>query len=388
MSVKGVYTSLKTLCPICSNHHGCKIQSNQCVFCLRGMGSSDAPPGYRFVKPLRNGMGGLFIADAGHDNSNEAYRASMRQEQDVKRLLRDQELAQRQAKLLSIEDRSTQYRLVNQDLTLIARHRQVLRERGLTDTELHSAVELGALRTWNPVQRIIGISADLAGVDPFTRALTGVDGIVIYALDPDGFITGAQVKTDSGTPGKYLWLSSQRQGGNGPQLPNGELPLFVWLPPEADQISKVILCEGALKSLIAALKLWRMGLTDIAVIGTAAAGNYGAETLLDYLGRLSPLLVMLAPDAGAINNTSNIPAANWQTINRCRIWGYSVNVLWWGQADKQKHLDIDELLVAGRWDEVRAIAPDEFFQLHPVSTRAVPSKSFPRHNPKSKTFRK
>ena len=67
--MKGVYSSLKNLCPICSNHHGCKIHSNQCVFCLRGMGHSDAPPGYRFLKLLRNGMGGLFVLAHEHDNS-------------------------------------------------------------------------------------------------------------------------------------------------------------------------------------------------------------------------------------------------------------------------------------------------------------------------------
>ncbi len=381
--MKGTRSSKNNNCPVCNNGHGCFVNLNRGVLCLRGSSKQDAPPGYRFVKPLRNGMGGLFVPDDGHDNSNEAYRAAWRQEQDIKRLLRDQELASRQAKLLSISERDAQYRLVNQDLTLIARHRQVLRERGLADTEVHNAVELGALRTWNPGQRIMGISADLAGVDPFTRALTGVDGIAIYAFDPDGFITGAQVKTDSGIPGKYIWLSSQRQRGNGPQLPNGELPLFVWKHPEADQISIVILSEGALKSALTALMLWRMGLTDIAVIGTAAAGHYGAHTLRDYLERLAPLLVMLAPDAGAINNTSNIPAANNQTIKWCQEWGYSVEVLWWGQADKLQHLDIDELLVAGRWNEVQALAPDEFFQLHPESTRARLADATPENVPGS-----
>ncbi len=70
-------------------------------------------------------------------------------------------------------------------------------------------------------------------------------------------------------------------------------------------------------------------------------------------------------------------------------WGYAVEVLWWGQSDKQQHQDIDELLIAGRWNEVRAIAPDEFFQLHPVSTRAIlfPIKPFPRKNADFKTFR-
>ncbi len=368
--MKGTRSSKNNNCPVCNNGHGCFVNLNRGVLCLRGSSKQDAPPGYRFVKPLRNGMGGLFVPDDGHDNSNEAERTAWRQEQDLKRRLRDQELAQRQAKRLSIEERSTQYRLVNQELTLIARHRKVLVERGLTEGEVEKAFELGALITWNPGQRIMGLSPDLAGVDPFTRALAGVDGIAIYALNPDGKITGAQVKTDSGTPGKYVWLSSQRQGGNGPQMPNGELPLFCWKHPDATRISLAILCEGALKSALTALMLWQMGLHDIAVIGTAAAGHYGADTLRDYLERLAPQRVALAPDAGATANKSNIPAANHQTIKQCQAWGYAVEVLWWGQADKQQHQDIDELLVAGRWSEVRAIAPDEFFQLHPEATRS------------------
>ncbi len=125
--------------------------------------------------------------------------------------------------------------------------------------------------------------------------------------------------------------------------------------------------------------LWRMGLHDIAVIGTAAAGYYGADTLQDYLQQLAPNRVLLAPDAGATANLSNIPDANNQTINLCQAWGYAVEVLWWGQSDKQQHLDIDELLVAGRWDEAQAIPPDEFFQLHPKATRKklFPPKFFP-----------
>jgi len=61
MLKKNTSTSKKNLCPVCSNHHGCKIQDDKWVLCLRGSSQQDAPPGYRFVKPLQNGMGGLFV---------------------------------------------------------------------------------------------------------------------------------------------------------------------------------------------------------------------------------------------------------------------------------------------------------------------------------------
>jgi rhodanese-related sulfurtransferase len=251
---------------------------------------------------------------------------------------------------------------------LLPQHIQILLERGLTPTEIEQA----GFRSWEPGKRVTSTTSQLAGIDSRGDRLVGSWGIFIPAHNPNGNITGAQLKTDNGRPGKYIWLSSRKEdgtGGNGPHLPNGELPLFVWKRPEASQISLVILCEGALKSALAAFLLWRMGFTDIAVIGTAAGGFYGPDTLKSYIEQLSPQRVALAPDAGAINNIGNIPAANRQTIKRCQAWGYPVDVLWWGQTHKTKHLDIDELLVAGRWGEVQTITPDEFFQLHPVATR-------------------
>ncbi len=71
-------------------------------------------------------MGGLFVLVNEHDNSFEAQRADWRHKQDIKRLLRSKELASRQAKLLSIEERDAQYRIINRKLTLIARHQQIL----------------------------------------------------------------------------------------------------------------------------------------------------------------------------------------------------------------------------------------------------------------------
>lgn len=332
------------------------------MLCLRGNSQQDAPPGYRFVKPLRNKMGGLFVADDGYDTSKLEEQSKRRQEQELKRILREKELAQRQAKLLSVSERNEQYRLVNQNLTLLTRHRQTLSARDLTEAEIEFAFELGALRTWNPEQLIFGLSPDCSGVNPMTRCLAGVYGIAIYALDPDGNITGAQLKPDNEKLGKYIWLSSQHQGGNGPQLPNGELPLFVWKHPDAQAVAEVWLCEGALKSLIVALKLWRSGRNDIVVIGTASAARYGEQTLKTYLARIGCKTLQLMPDAGAFINP-HICAANSETLAWCQEWGYSVTVGWWGQVDKS-HPDIDELK---SFALVATLTPEEFWDKHPYS---------------------
>jgi len=368
--VKGTSSSKKNLCPICGNHHGCKIQLEKWVLCLRGNSQQDAPPGYRFVKPLRNNMGGLFVADDGYDSWNQSQREQRLKEQELKRVLREKELAQRQAKLLSVESRNEQYQLVNQNLTLTERHRQTLGSRGLTESEIEFAFELGALRTWNPEQRVFGLSPDCSGVNPTRRCLAGMYGIAIYALDPEGRITGAQLKPDNEKLGKYIWLSSQRQGGNGPQLPNGELPLFVWKHPDAEDFAEVWLCEGALKSLIVALKLWRSGRTDVAVIGTASAARYGSKTLKTYLRQLGCKTLRLLPDAGAVGNP-HICQANSETLTWCQELGYSITVGWWGQIDKS-HPDIDELL---SFDAITSLTPEEFLIRYQIKLPSDPKDS-------------
>lgn len=306
-------------------------------------------------------MGGLFGID---DNSSDRVTWQDRIERINQRRQRERE---RTSQLLSVEERDRSYRAIASQLELSAQHTPILLERGLTLAEIKQA----GFWSWEPGKRVMGVTSQLAGIDSRGDRLVGCRGIFMPAHDPNGHITGAQLKTDSGRPGKYIWLSSSKEDntGNGPHLPNGELPLFVWKHPETSQISLVILCEGGLKSAITAFLLWRLGFTDIAVIGTATGGFYGSDTLKAYLEQLCPQRVALAPDAGAINNTSNIPAANRQTIKLCQAWGYPVDVLWWDQTHKTKHLDIDELLVADRWGEVQAITPDDFFKLHPLAIR-------------------
>lgn len=209
-------------------------------------------------------MGGLFGIDDGD-------RADGTWQDRIDRInQRRQRSMEAVARLLAVEERDHQYRAVLSQLGRSDQHIQVLLERGLSLAE----IEQVGFRSWEPGKRVTGATSRLAGIDSRGDRLVGSRGIFIPALDPVGRITGAQIKTDSGRPGKYIWLSSHKEDGtgNGPQLPNGELPLFVWKHPEAQQISLIILCEGALKSAIAALLLWRLGLTDIAVIGTALGG--------------------------------------------------------------------------------------------------------------------
>ena len=352
-------------CPICKGaRKDCrKNNHNNLIHCRDS--STTSVSGYRFVKEDALGFG-IWTMDDGRDRDwSSEHREEWQWQQEARRQQQEIEDAHRRAKLLTVEERDRQYRILNQQLTLSNRHRGVLGDRGLTDAEVDFVIEQGAVRTWNPRQRINGVSPDLAGINPSTRQLTGVDGIALYAFDPAGRVTGAQLKTDNDSFGKYIWLSSATKSGNGPQLPSGELPLFCWKHPNATTVAEVWLCEGALKSLLTALSLWRQGRTDVAVIGTASAARYGEQTLKSCLQQLGAPTVRVMPDAGAVVNPT-IHKANQQTLERCQQWGYQTTVGFWGQFDKTQP-DIDEL---DSFDAIAYLTPEEFLALDPESEAA------------------
>ncbi|MBK1990175.1 hypothetical protein A0J48_022050 [Sphaerospermopsis aphanizomenoides BCCUSP55] len=355
--MKRQYTTKRNPCPVCGNHHGCAIRSDNLIECFRSFSQHDAPAGYRFIKLLRNDMGGLFVPD---DKSGQIQG---------ERLYSPQNRAgsRKINKGLSIEERNRQNRLLLNSTvsSLGTQHISHLQtQRQLTTQEINWLKDLGWVRSWEPgLSAPVGVTSAVAGVSLEGRLL-GREGIAIAALDPYFQITGFQIATLQTKP-KYIWLSSSNQGGNGPHLPNGELPLFCWKHPNCKRAKVVILCEGALKSLLTAVFLWRSGQTDIAVIGTASAARYGQQTLKDYLKRLRPQEIRLMPDAGAILNP-HIAKANEDTLQQCRKLRYSLSVGDWGQLETKEQLDIDELLAVGRQDEIKLISTAAYLNRHHI----------------------
>ena len=132
---RGLRSSKINPCFVCGGQGGaCKVQEDKWVLCLHGFGPTDAPLGFRFVKALRNSMGGLFVRADATDNWNSEQQEQRRQEHELKRRQQEEARARHNAQLLSVEERDSQYRLVNQNLTLVDRHRKNLRSRGLTDS--------------------------------------------------------------------------------------------------------------------------------------------------------------------------------------------------------------------------------------------------------------
>jgi hypothetical protein len=253
MSKGYTYASKRNTCPHCGHDSGCKIFDDGKIWCLRVSTKSDIAPDYRLIGWLGNGMGASLVASPTHLSSSL-------DKTEYENRRREWEKQRKQAKRhrLGIEDRNAQYRQIAQRLDLSQRHRQLLRDRGLTDAEIDFAYQQGWIRTWQPGNQTFNANPLLAGINPITHRLTGADGFSIAACDPDEKITGHQIATDNRDRlSKYIWLSSKRHSGSGPQLPNGELPLFVWKHPETSEIQEVYLIEGGLKSLLVAFWLWR-----------------------------------------------------------------------------------------------------------------------------------
>ena len=106
-------------------------------------------------------------------------------------------------------------------------------------------------------------------------------------------------------------------------------------------------------------------LTLSQIIIGAAGGNFAAspETLKSYLDSLSTELgtkqLTLYPDAGAISN-SHVMRQYRRLKELVTRWGYTLRVAWWNQIDKDTDLDADELLAAGRGEEIEEITWSQF----------------------------
>jgi hypothetical protein len=264
---------------------------------------------------------------------------------------------QADSKLLGIITRNAEYR--KSVGSLRSHHRKALLDRAMTSDMIDQLVKTGAIRSWEPGTQTT-FDRGLAGIDPKTGKTLGVKGIAIAAL-LDGRITGYQIANDDRSSAKYIWLSSVNQGGNGPHLPNGDLPIACWEHP-TDTPTEAIVCEGFLKSLIVAQRLWDLGLTQYLVLG-AAGGNFSASinTTQQILDRHNITSVLLAPDAGAVANPQVMQAYDRTRTTVCV--GRQFQVLWWGQESKESK-DIDELadrdlknLALIDWDEFKTLVP-------------------------------
>jgi len=310
---KAIASSKRNPCPICEKTHGCKISDNL-IMCLRG-DSNWSIPGWKYLKPLRGGMGGLFGADSGE-------RQEYRPEQQPK--------AAKPSNITPLTDEqlNNEARKILKQLGLTAKHREQLHGRGLTDEQIDQ-------RGFKSVDRyqefnLIPINPNFPGMgDKGTLANSG-SGILIPIRNIKGLIIGFQLARDDREP-KYQWL-----WGSSDRRVSGELPLqFLKLNSSPD----LNIIEGTQKPLPAA------HLHNINVLGAGGVNWHGSPNELAAIinsGLFSRYI--LNPDAGSKANHHVMGGyrALYLFLKKLEI---SLYIRDWGQGDRPKSdkVDVDEI---------------------------------------------
>ena len=355
------FRPLKRNCPICSGaRRDCRENTqNHLIHCRHDVGEV---PGYKEVGEDKHGFF-MWAVDDGCDRKEELELR--RREREALKQRRLQQEQDRLSQLLSPLKRDIQIRKLLAQLGLKAAHKADLHRRGLTDSQ----IEAGLFRSVEPWQKLDrDISHSLAGINIIGSGLTTPhSGYLCPIWNPQGLLIGWQLRLDKAEDGgKYRWptsASKKRPQGPTAHLPNGELPLTCCRPLEGKPESLTIgLIEGVgLKPFITAQ------LRSQIIIG-AAGGNFAAsqETLKAYLDTVSAELgtrqLTLYPDAGATSN-SHVMRQYRRLKELVTRWGYTLRIGWWNQIDKDTDKDADELLAAGRGEEIEEITWSQFEQI-------------------------
>ena len=320
-------------CPVCSGtKKDCRQSlSTGLVFCRSGI---DQAGELKLIKTDAHGFG---VYGTGKQSPEAREQWAQQKAQ------REQAKLEQLAGLLPNDQRDRHYRTIARASGLASPERAELSRRGLTGPQIDWAHEQGFISSWvHGSCGNLGLSTAIAGVS-HDGSLTGYTGLAIYFHDAVGNAVGGQVRPRSEQARKqvkYGWISSVSQGGNGPQLRSGALPLAVWKHPNLDlsQPVQIESCEGGLKSLLVALRHWQDGNHQIIVIGAAGGLFAGLGDVLAEFPTAESFT--LHPDAGAQDNQNlrrNYRKAIAQTS------GLNPKLSWWNQASKHDDLDVDEL---------------------------------------------
>ncbi len=255
--------------------------------------------------------------------------------------------------LMPSEVRDKNYRKLVSYRGLSQRHRQKLLERGFLNNEIDLAVSQNWLCSWESGISSAAYPDDLCGVNIEKNIFYGGSGIA-FSYQDKGLIVGLNIANDSRDGAKYYPLSSGKSGGATPHLPNGELPIFHWVHPEATEVQETWICEGTIKSLLTAFKLWRTN-KNIQVIGI------GGNIFSKHYKSIKPLLTIkniFCPDAGMVDN-STVWENYTNFLNRVDEDEFNISVAWWSQFLKDD-CDIDEIDIS---KSINFISLDEFKKL-------------------------
>lgn len=349
------FRPLKQNCPVCNGARtDCRENTKSGLIHCR-YDDIGTQSGWRFVGADSIGFN-MWAVDDGLARDSSLWE-SQRQQRAAQRERRLAATDERLAQSLSVDERDRNIRKIHAQIGLSSRHRQNLRDRGLTPAQ----IDAGKYFSIAPEQEVTGINPRLAGVDLWgSKLLIGQSGFACPVWDVQGRIIGWQTRFDDATNGKYKWATSRfckRPNGGTAHLPNGELPLGCYRPLDGVKVTSIGLAEGFLKPYITAQKRGQV------VIG-AAGGNFASspqqfKAYLDTLAaELDTKTVVLYPDSGAVPNNA-VMRHYEQAIQMITEWGYTAQIAWWGQLTKEQP-DIDELT---SFEQIAYLTPEEFFKL-------------------------
>jgi hypothetical protein len=278
---------------------------------------------------------------------SQEERDRRQQEREIERKRQEEE---RQRGALPVAERDAAFRKLCKAYGGItpeskSKHYKDLIGRGLSKEQIKEL----QFFTIQPGERVpFGVPENFPGVK--WGKLTGKEGYACPAFNPEGQITGYQIRVDNPEEGggKYLWACGFAQS----HLPNGELPITFCRPLDGQIRRKEIgISEGYLKPAIAAQKLGQIiiGTSGLRFSKTGEIDGRRAKVLLEqlveYLKIASEELgtkdVTIYPDGGVVRNFQLYPEYEW-LCKALRELGYKVRIAWWGQINKE-HLDCDEL---------------------------------------------
>lgn len=321
-------------CPICGEYaKGCKtlkVGNPDILTYCRKISPGTQIPGYIALGDGGGGLWQMYKEGEASRGWSDEEKAEFHRDRDARKALafeRDRQ-AKITAKLKATpsEQRDRHYRHLIKTHSITPEHRaHVLSRKGMTDDRI---VEMGLYS-----------KQDYKG------------DWCLYAPIPsiDGLLVGAQLKDF--TDGSYKWDNA----GDNKLKETGDLPLAIWgnrVNPDL-----ILLVEGTGFKPYLASKAFPNAL----VIG-AAGGQHASskEQLLSIIMRYSNVKVMLAPDSGAMFNSSvsSQYAASFEAINTIdRL----MSVGFWKQYAKPHDGDIDEIDIATT--EIKEITFDRYEKL-------------------------
>jgi hypothetical protein len=302
------------------------------------------PLGWHLVRKEADASGFFMYAPGERGGISQEERLRKQQEREIERKRQEEE---RRRGALPVAERDAAFRKFHKYWGLAPKHRADLIGRGLSDEQIENlqffSVQLGEqFGEYQLGERVPpGVPENFPGVSG-GRFSCKKKGYACPAFDPEGRITGYQIRVDNPGEGggKYLWA----KGAESSHLPNGEVPITFCRPLDGQiRRQEIGISEGILKPAITAQKLGQI------IIGASglqfSKDGVILEQLVEYLKAASEELgtknITIYPDGGVVRNPQLYPKYEW-LCKALRELGYKVRVAWWWQIDK-KHLDCDEL---------------------------------------------